>query len=492
MFDFKKSNPLAEAAKKIMDQNAKQRSIVAMVNEALGIQSRNQLTIQDKPSYDTLLELAQAPSGQILVETPTRKDFQMVAELIRTHADPEKRKELALHHMEVFTRQNTRFDPVRFLKAAGVDETDTGHKKNLKEDQEDQTARNTQVSKTVQAAPFVKDDTKAPDDDDAATDTSARSSSIQKDLKQADLAEGKDIGKEGKNFSKIAKSAGKEYGSKEAGKRVAGAILNKLRHEHPGKYPTHVKEENKWALAAVHGYLEEKNYKQDNSDIIKENTKQAPTYEQVLEEIKGKLGAEVLDEGFNSEFDLARRSGQSTFTYKGKSYNTMLKGETQAQWKSNLAKAAPPTPASPTAAMTASREGGQPGASMSASGTAQSSTGGSGSGELQARPTPHPQAAAPAPAPVQASKQTVDFDVNKEVSNASAPPSKPAIVNFDVNKEVSSASSPPLSQDMVQKALKEDVLPMLARMSMAQKPKDKPRYRTMTAVYSEVRQNENN
>lgn len=42
-------------------------------------------------------------------------------------------------------------------------------------------------------------------------------------------AEGKDIGKPGKNFGKIAASAGKEYGSKAAGERVAGAVLNKLR-----------------------------------------------------------------------------------------------------------------------------------------------------------------------------------------------------------------------------------------------------------------------
>jgi hypothetical protein len=40
---------------------------------------------------------------------------------------------------------------------------------------------------------------------------------------------GKDIGKPGKMFSKIAKSAGKEYGSKAAGERVAGAVLAKLR-----------------------------------------------------------------------------------------------------------------------------------------------------------------------------------------------------------------------------------------------------------------------
>ena len=43
---------------------------------------------------------------------------------------------------------------------------------------------------------------------------------------------GKDIGKKGKNFSKIAKLAGKKYGSSQAGKRVAGAILAKLRRSH--------------------------------------------------------------------------------------------------------------------------------------------------------------------------------------------------------------------------------------------------------------------
>ena len=45
---------------------------------------------------------------------------------------------------------------------------------------------------------------------------------------------GKDIGKPGKNFSKIAKGAAERYGSKAAGERVAGAVLNKLRHPKEG------------------------------------------------------------------------------------------------------------------------------------------------------------------------------------------------------------------------------------------------------------------
>lgn len=42
---------------------------------------------------------------------------------------------------------------------------------------------------------------------------------------------GKDIGKPGKQFGKIAASAGKKYGSKAAGERVAGAVLSKLRQK---------------------------------------------------------------------------------------------------------------------------------------------------------------------------------------------------------------------------------------------------------------------
>jgi hypothetical protein len=45
---------------------------------------------------------------------------------------------------------------------------------------------------------------------------------------------GQDIGKPGKQFSKIAKSAGERYGSKAAGERVAGAVLKNLRKADEG------------------------------------------------------------------------------------------------------------------------------------------------------------------------------------------------------------------------------------------------------------------
>lgn len=49
-----------------------------------------------------------------------------------------------------------------------------------------------------------------------------------RELSEARFKKGTDIGKPGKGFEKIAKSAAKRYGSEEAGKKVAGAILKKV------------------------------------------------------------------------------------------------------------------------------------------------------------------------------------------------------------------------------------------------------------------------
>ena len=55
---------------------------------------------------------------------------------------------------------------------------------------------------------------------------------------------GKDIGKPGKQFAKIAKSAGEKYGSKESGEKVAGAVLAKLRGKtNEGEFTQHYKPE---------------------------------------------------------------------------------------------------------------------------------------------------------------------------------------------------------------------------------------------------------
>jgi len=47
-------------------------------------------------------------------------------------------------------------------------------------------------------------------------------------LDEARFKKGEDIGEPGPGFKKIAKAAEKRYGSEEAGKKVAGAILKKV------------------------------------------------------------------------------------------------------------------------------------------------------------------------------------------------------------------------------------------------------------------------
>jgi hypothetical protein len=119
-----------------------------------------------------------------LDEAVSRKHFQQVADLIKGHESQEKRNELATHHAGIFSKQNPRFDHGRFHKAAGS----TAHEAPKKMEEEKYSFK------------------------------AARS--------------GEDIGKPGKMFSKIAKKAGKEYGSEEKGKKVAGAILAKIRAKH--------------------------------------------------------------------------------------------------------------------------------------------------------------------------------------------------------------------------------------------------------------------
>ena len=58
-----------------------------------------------------------------LNEAATRKDFRMVADLLKSIPDMAKRTELALYHADIFKQQNTRFKKEMFLAAAGVDTT---------------------------------------------------------------------------------------------------------------------------------------------------------------------------------------------------------------------------------------------------------------------------------------------------------------------------------------------------------------------------------
>ena len=62
-------------------------------------------------------------SEEELNEAATRKDFRMVADLLKSIPDMAKRTELAMYHADIFKQQNPRFKKEMFLAAAGVDTT---------------------------------------------------------------------------------------------------------------------------------------------------------------------------------------------------------------------------------------------------------------------------------------------------------------------------------------------------------------------------------
>ena len=78
---------------------------------------------------------------------------------------------------------------------------------------------------------------------------------------------GKDIGKPGKNFSKIASGAAKRYGSEEAGKRVAGAVLAKLRKEGTTSFSDLIESYTEGGMKALFSKIEEE---VDNETFTKE------------------------------------------------------------------------------------------------------------------------------------------------------------------------------------------------------------------------------
>jgi hypothetical protein len=109
--------------------------------------------------------------GEELDEAATRKDFQMVADLIRNVDSHDKRKELASHHAAIFHAQNPRFDHHKFMKAAGVShevyEEETTPKKNqdvadkayLKHKPGTVKGTMTQIGRFLRGKPEIKEET---------------------------------------------------------------------------------------------------------------------------------------------------------------------------------------------------------------------------------------------------------------------------------------------------------------------------------------------
>ena len=121
---------------------------------------------------------------------------------------------------------------------------------------------------------------------------------------------GKDIGKPGKAFGKIAADAGKRYGSKAAGERGAGAVLNKLRHPNesadvpphrekgvaPSQIPAALRKAQGRAPLSMQDLEREEQRKLTNPETMKRLRKELSN-----EELVG--GQKKLDRNHNGELD---------------------------------------------------------------------------------------------------------------------------------------------------------------------------------------------
>jgi hypothetical protein len=117
---------------------------------------------------------------------------------------------------------------------------------------------------------------------------------------------GKDIGKPGKMFSKIAKSAGKAYGSKAAGERVAGAVLNKLRAKESVN-------ETDMDESALQAYLGKKKYGEQGMKALQKAGREGASKEKMakIRATHDKMDEADMEEGnrFTGNLMKARAAG---------------------------------------------------------------------------------------------------------------------------------------------------------------------------------------
>jgi len=102
--------------------------------------------------------------------------------------------------------------------------------------------------------------------------------------KEEPMDEGRDEGKPGKNFAKIAKSAGKRYGSKAAGERVAGAVRAKLAKQGKLEESTSMKKLTEGAMKDIltNFYDEVESHKGDGSIFDIKKARNVQQVEEVL------------------------------------------------------------------------------------------------------------------------------------------------------------------------------------------------------------------
>ena len=163
---FNKNDPLIDSVTKIMEENQVRRNVTEAVNAELGIADKKALPHEHHAEYDTYLEEA----------------IQEALKGNQHKIDANKNNKVDAHDFKL-------------LRA----------RKEKKPEEHGVEAEREMASK------------------------GQKMYEEEKSYSAKEARAGKDIGKKGKMFAKIAASAAKKYGSEERGKKVAGAVLAKLR-----------------------------------------------------------------------------------------------------------------------------------------------------------------------------------------------------------------------------------------------------------------------
>ena len=104
-------------SKELAEQEMQEEIVVDAVQELDEI-----ARLAGLPTTAPIVEKSTLDETMAIEEAATRKDFRAVADLLKNIPDEAKRKELALHHADIFKQQNSRFKKEMFLAAAGVTE----------------------------------------------------------------------------------------------------------------------------------------------------------------------------------------------------------------------------------------------------------------------------------------------------------------------------------------------------------------------------------
>lgn len=258
-----RNDPLLEAAEAAMKDGETRRQAEAFVNEAFGVYSRKAVVREELADYDAALEevYAELKEGKSL-DPVGREDKD-----IDNDGDHDKSDKYLLNRRKTIGRamgkkmEETQIDEIsnklvkRYQKKSHDQEfdsvrdsvSDIVNKVPKKEREERQKERDAKSERRERGAELVQNRKERHGKNKHDREFNAIRKNVSNIAKKYAKEEyeldeaaysakaaraGKDIGKPGKQFSKIAKSAGKRYGSEERGKKVAGAILARIRAKH--------------------------------------------------------------------------------------------------------------------------------------------------------------------------------------------------------------------------------------------------------------------